>query len=118
MTLSTLINRPCTIVQRSASGETDIYGDAVPGETRVDAVCELQQTRRDEPDAQQGGLADTVWTAFLLPEAQIDSGDRLVVDGVEYEVVGDPWVARNPRAQADSHIEVTLERTAGSEDAS
>lgn len=115
--LAQLINRQCQIVRRSQSSDLDDYGNEIPGEEIVETVCELQQRRRDEPGG-EGETSDTEWVAFFLPEADLDTGDGLIVDGVVYEVTGDPWSARNPRTQAESHIEATLRRTAGSEEAS
>lgn len=117
MSLTNLITRPCTIVQRRESGTTDAYGNDVPAETSIETVCELQQQRRAEQD-DQGELSDTTWQAFFLPSEDIRGGDILIVDGVEYEMFGDPWEARNPRTRVVSHVEATLRRVAGSEDAS
>lgn len=113
--IAQLINRECQIVQRSASGDTDELGNEIPGETVVETVIELQQRRADEHD---DAVSDTDWVAFFLPTEDVRSGDAVVVDGYKYEVVGDPWEARNPRTQASSHIEAGLRRTAGPEDAS
>lgn len=117
MSLTTLINRPCTITRRSESGNTDDYGNDVPDEETVETVCELQQTQRMEP-GNEGELSDTHWTLFLLPGTEISGADVVTVDGESYEVVGDPWNARNPLTQLPSHIEASLRRTAGSESGS
>lgn len=113
MPLAQLLNRPCTIVRRSASGSTDVYGNDVPTETSVSALCELQQHRSDEED-DQGEVSDTLWKLYLPKDTAVRTGDGVIVDGETYEVVGDPWHARNPRTKAESHIEATLRRTAGS----
>lgn len=110
--LSQLLNRPCTITSRTASGEIDESGDETYTPTTVETVCELQQRRRDEPDA-QGEFSDTDWLIFLPAGTAIDTSDTVTVDGVTYEVVGDPWPARNPRTQTVSHVEASL-RKAGS----
>lgn len=102
---------------RSSTGATDDRGDAVPDTDEVATVCELQQERRQEKD-QQGELSDTQWVAYFLPGEDLSTADALIVDGQEFELVGDPWQARSPRTQEVSHVEVTLRRTAGSEDAS
>lgn len=120
MPLSDLLNRPCTITRRSQSGTTDDYGNDIPAETTVETVCELQQRDRradSEPDL-AGELSDTLWLLVLPAETDIDTGDVVEVDGLVYEMFGDPWLARNPRTGEESHVECTLRRTASAEDAS
>lgn len=111
MTLTALLNRPLTLVRRSATtGDTDAFGNVIPGETLVPAVGELQQSRRDEPD-RGGELSDAHWTLFLPAGTDVETGDGVIVDGQLYEFVGDPWQARNPRTRLPSHIECSLRRT-------
>jgi hypothetical protein len=114
MPLSNLINRPCTLLRRSASADDiDEAGDAVRSETAVAAVWELQQRRRDEP-SDQGELSVTTWDAFFLPGTELDGTDQ-IVDGPTghlYELVGDPWEARNPRS-GFRQIEATVQRAGG-----
>lgn len=115
MSLTMLINRPCVIAHRVPSDTTDDYGNEIPGESLTSTVCEIQQRQRSEP-ADQGETSDTEWVVFLLPAEDLHTGDRVIVDGESYEITGDPWRARNPRTQAESHIEATARRTAGAED--
>ena len=116
--LSQLINRPCVIHRRLDTGTTDDYGNLIPDTLDVAAVCELQlRTSRgdNEPD-RLGELSDTDWVAYFLPGTVINTGDTLEVDGQRYEMVGEPWHARNPRTQQASHIEAFLRRTASTGD--
>lgn len=117
--VTALINRPCTLILRDATGTVDDDGEEVTQVTELETVCELQQRSRTEDD-EQGELSDTTWALYLLPDAgrHLDSGDAVVIDSDVYEVVGSPWVARNPLMQADSHVEATVRRTAGQADAS
>ena len=117
MSLSQLLNRDVVIVQRSSSGATDELGDPIAGETLVETVGELQQQQRSEGD-DEGERSDTRWLLILPAGTDIDTGDKVLVDDQRYEVVGAPWEARNPRTRAESHIEATLQRVAGSENAS
>ncbi len=112
MSLTDLLNRPMTLVQRVDMGDTDDYGNTVPTETRVEVLGELQQISRDEPD-DAGETSDTRWTLFLLAGTSVKTGDAVICDGETFEVVGDPWHARNPRTGVESHIQATLRRTAG-----
>ena len=115
--LSALLNRPMMIIRRTASGTTDAYGAAIPTTVEVEVVGELQQQRRDEP-ATEGELSDTRWVAFFPAGTNIDTGDAVICDGESFEVIGDPWAARNPRTQVESHLECTLRRTASAGDES
>jgi hypothetical protein len=115
--LSKLLNRTVTITHRSASTDTDDYGNEIATETTTDTTGELQQQRRDEQDL-AGETSDTHWLLILPAGTTIGTGDSVEVDGHVYELVGEPWPARNPRTRAESHIEATLRRVAGSEDAS
>lgn len=82
----------------------------------VETFCELQQVEADEPE-DAGEMSDARWEIFLLPEvAPVRTGDSITVEGEVYEIVGDPWRARNPRTREDSHIEVRARRTAGTAD--
>lgn len=112
--LSTLLNRPCTITRRSFGDEVDERGDYIATESAVETVCELQQKQRSEPE-DQGELSDTTWLLILPAGTAIDTGDAVTMTdtGEEFEMVGDPWPARNPRTRAESHVEATVRRTAG-----
>jgi hypothetical protein len=113
--LSKLINRPCTLIQKADSDETDSHGNPVRTETSIDAVCELQQAQSVEPGG-AGESAATTFNAFFLPGIEPNTGDALIVDGHTYEFVGEPWVARNPRTQITSHVQATVKRTTGAGD--
>ncbi|MES2867614.1 MAG: hypothetical protein V4703_12800 [Actinomycetota bacterium] len=115
MTLAALLNRECTLIQRIASGSTDRFGNPLRTDTPITTVCELQQTRRDEPSA-AGELSITTWAVFLPAGTDINTGDVLIVEGREYEIVGDPWEARNPRTGLMSHVEATCKRARGADD--
>lgn len=115
MSLADLLNRPVTIVQRSLSGTEDAYGNDVATEALIKTVGELQQVRRDEPTG-EGETTRTDWLLILPAGTPVRTGDVATIDGLEYELVGDPAIWRNPRTQAVSHIEATCRRTGGSYD--
>ena len=114
MLVSRLITRPCSITRRVDSGEVNDYGDPVMTETTVETTCELQkQVRRaSEEPAGHGEFSDTLWDLFLLPGTEVGTGDVVTVDGVAYEMVGEPWPVRHPRTGAQTHIEAGVRRTA------
>lgn len=109
--LAELINRTCTITTGVEADDFGIDPAPAPGAV-VTTVCELQQRNRTEP-GDSGEVSVSDWVLFLLPDETITTADRIEVDGEVFEVVGEPWVARNPISQADSHIEATVRRTAG-----
>jgi hypothetical protein len=115
MTLTALLNRPLTIVRRSPGDTTDEFGNRVPVETFVEAVGELQQQQRAEPVA-EGEMSDARWILFLPAGTTIGTGDAVICDGERFELVGEPWPARNPRTRLKSHVEATLRRTSGADD--
>lgn len=113
MTISALLNRPCVIVRRSLSGDRDDFGNDVPTETTETTVYELQQTQRTEPlTAGELGVSTFLAVFPAGTDIQVNSAVVDLLDGHEYEVVGQPWAARNPRTQAESHVEATVRRTA------
>lgn len=117
MSLAQLLNTPCTLLLRSPSGEDD-YGSETSTVEEVETVCEVQQQRRTEED-DQGELSDTGWLGIFPAGTDLRTGDGVRVEDLgTFELVGDPWPARNPRTQAESHLEATLRKTAGGEDAS
>lgn len=107
-----MINRPCTIISRHQDEtEWDDYGDERVVERRRASVCEVQQRSRTEPGG-MGETSITEWDIFFRAGETLDTGDAIEVDGDVYEVVGDPWIAKNPLTGRVSHVEVTA-RIAG-----
>jgi len=111
--IANLLNLPCQITRRRASGVEDRYGNEIPTENTVSTVCELQGSSQrvgNEPSG-HNDLSRTKWSIFLPAGTDVDSADLVIVDGQEYELDGDPWNVRNPRTQSESHVEATLIRT-------
>lgn len=115
MTLAALLNQPVTITRRIEGTTKDEFRNVIPDEDTVSTVGELQQRSRSEPGAD--GETSTADFLLILPAGtDLTTADKVTVDGQDYEVVGDPWRARNPRSQTYSHIEATVRRTAGGGD--
>lgn len=112
--LTDLITRPCTIRRRSATGPDDAFGNPTNDVAETPALCELQQRARPET-TDAGTVAQTEWALFMLADVELDTGDAVVVDGLEYEVAGEPARLRNPRSGVVEHIEATLVRTGGAQ---
>lgn len=115
MTLAQLLNQPCTITRRADGDTTNRYGNNVDDAETIETVCELQQRQRSE-DTDGGELGRSAWLLVLPAGTDVRLGDAVTIDGTVYEVQGEPWQARNPRTGEDSHVEATLERTAGTAD--
>ena len=115
MTLTALLNLPILIVKRTTAVTLDPFGNANRTEANIATVGELQQIRRDEP-GDENETSDTRWLLILPAGTDIATGDGIIADGLIYEMVGNPWKARNPRTQIVSHVEATLRRVAGDED--
>src|SRR5690349_18878201 len=118
MTLTQLINQPVVILARSESGDTDDYGNDVPSEDAIETLGYVEQRRRTE-DEDSGEVSESDWLGIFLEEdtAFLDTASAVWVPGLgEFELVGAPWPAYNPRTQVTSHVEATMRRTAGSED--
>lgn len=109
-TVEALLTRPCTLLMRSqAETTTDVYGDEQPRVApEVATTCQLQPQSRDEPD-DQGELSVTTWRLWLNAGTEITTQDAVIVDGVTYEMVGDPGVWEAGGSKLD-HLEATVKR--------
>lgn len=124
MALAQLLNRPCTIIHRTAGEGEDRYGNRKSAVEEIATVCEIQESKRSLSgrSSEAGGsgeVSDAEWLGIFPAGTPLGTADSIRVDGIgELEVVGEPWPARNPRTQAISHIEAPLRRTAGGEEGS
>lgn len=98
------------------TGEDNYYSDTAEAESAVESVCEVQQRRRNE-DADQGETSDSDWLGIFPAGTSLDTAAAVIVEDLgTFELVGAPWPVRNPRTQKESHLEATLNRTAGPQD--
>lgn len=90
------------------SGSPDPYGNPTEVVTTVVSKCYVSFL----PGSEVEGDAVQVQTPvlFLPPDAAIDGGDRVSVDGVTYEVDGVPAVHFNPRLRRTTHVQANLKR--------
>lgn len=115
MSLNDLLNLPVTLVLRTSDGAIDEFGNDVPTETVAETVAEIQQQQRAEPAA-AGERSDDRWLCILPAGTALDTGDAIIANGQQFELIGAPWHARNPRTGLESHVECTLRRTATGDD--
>lgn len=117
MTLQQLLNRPVTITRRTGGTTEDPYGNQLDDTVTVATVGELQQQQRLETESswseRAGEVLQSTWLLVLPANTAVDGGDKVTVDGQDFEVQGTPWHARNPRTGEAHHVEATLRRTGG-----
>jgi len=110
--LADLLTLPITITRRTEGSSVDRYGNQVASTKSVETFGELQQEYRAE-ETLAGDIATDRWRLFLAPTEVLAAGDAVEANGSSFEVVGQPWIARNPRTGDEQHIEATLTRTKG-----
>lgn len=108
------MNQSCTITRRLASNDIDEYGNEQPATQLIETTCSLQQNRRDEPGT-EGETSSTDWVAFFPIGTPLSTADLVSVDGAAYEVVGDPWQARQGSPSV-WHVEASVRRVVGADD--
>ena len=115
MTLSpTLADR--TIVRRRAPEIANRYGDdernwAAAATVTIDG-CALQPASTGEVTDPTRTAVTTRWNLFAPPGADLLPSDRVDVDGVTYEIDGDPQDWSAPGGRLD-HIAAALVRVDG-----
>lgn len=57
------------------------------------------------------GITD-VYTCFLPPQADVMAGDKIVYEGKEFQIIGEPRKWSSPTGRV-SHIQVQLQRWSG-----
>lgn len=110
--ITNLFKRSVTIQHHTESGNLDAYGSDISSVEEITVMGELQQHSRDEAE---GTISQTNWMLFLPAKTPIDTNDVVFIEGQTYEVIGDPWQAKNPRTGEIAHVEVSLRRTSGEE---
>lgn len=104
MTLASLMNQACTITTRTASATTDRYGNPTDTEAATSTVCYCEQRQRSENTVDANTQSED-WLVMLPAGTDVAGNDLITVGSLRLEVVGPPWPVRNPRVQAQSHVE-------------
>lgn len=112
MTVTRLMTRPCTLTLRYASAEVNRYGDTITDEAIVETLCELQQQNRSSDE----NVAADEWRLYLPAATVPQDGDTADVDGMTFEVIGEPWQVRSPVTNRVSHVEATVRRAHARDD--
>lgn len=114
MSLEDLINRPCTLIRETASGERNAAGNETTETVEVETVCEYQPRSTSENPQSVTRSTDVV---YFLPGEEVSSGNEIVIPGEgRFRVEGKPARRRNPRTREPAQVEVQVERIAGPDD--
>ena len=112
MSLTQLINKPCSIISRSPGSTPNEFGWKDRAESVTSTVCYMEQNGQAGANEHPGDndMSDVRWTVIFPVGTEIDADDVVSVDGLEYEVDGEAWAVRNPRTQTMSHVEANVVR--------
>lgn len=104
-----------TVTVRRPTPTTNRYGDTVTGTTVTDTVVRGCAVSPRQSVELHGAGRDGVIVGLTLwapPGTAIAAGDQVLVDGVSYDVDGEPgeWTSRGGRKRG---VQVALTRTAG-----
>lgn len=114
MDVRRLLSQTVTVTRVATDSTTvDDMGDPTTTTTTATFRGYVWQTSRSDETANTDVQTED-WRLVLERSAvgQIDGGDRVTVDGVEYEVDGPPWPALNPRTNRVEFIEADVRRSA------
>lgn len=114
MSVSDLINTPCTIV-RNTAGTRDGLGNPTHSTTERETVCDLQQIPQlgESELSDEHEISKTTWSVFFRASEDIKHHDEVIINGARFEVNGEPWAAAHPITGEASHVEASLVRVAG-----
>lgn len=107
MTLLSLLSRRATVFRYSRTGARDGHGikARVLVDTIADVPCALEQTDPREVLIGQETYISTHRAAFLGGQP-LDGSDEVEVEGVRFEVIGDP--SRGFTPAGEHHVEAVL----------
>lgn len=110
MSLATMLTRTATISRKTQTGPEDDYNMPTWVATSTSAPCYLEPASESEDLAGRQVQTVSVWAVFL-PGVALGPNDTVTVDGIEYEVVGEPERWHTP--VGEHHVEVGLRRVTG-----
>lgn len=109
MSLASICTRPVTIIHRARQAGAEAYGDDALVEVGREATrAHLHLRTSDEPNpGEQSDIANR-WAMTMPPGLALGPDDLVEVDGITYELAGDPFPAWHPPTQRTHHYEVAL----------
>jgi hypothetical protein len=112
MKIAPILTLTATITSRVQTGAVDVFGDPTWTTTTTSGVrCELQARQRTESTDGLSEMTDTTFECWLEPGTIIDADDQIAISGTTYDVIGTPWVARNPRTGNTEFVHCWLRKT-------
>ena len=108
MTLALMLTRTAKIVRRTETSEGGgDYNEPTVTESTEQVPVYVSQANATE----SGAVALEQLQCFFLPDVALKARDLVEIDGVRYEVVGQPGVQWNPRVNLPVYLKAMLERT-------
>lgn len=113
-----LMTHEATIVRKARTGTLDDHGVPLQeSSSGVTTVCYLDQggqvgSQRSEQTVGREAEIES-FVGYFPASVNLDGTDVVVVDGIDFEVMGPPWYARNPLTDAVDHCELNLRRITG-----
>jgi hypothetical protein len=106
---------PVIVRVRSTPGGVDEYGDPVAGTTTETTLAGAYVAPRESDEITNRGRAGVIvgLTLFAPYDTDLRHNDRIKVDGVLYDIEGEPGRWRNPFTDWEAGIQAALRRTAG-----
>lgn len=100
---------------RSAPGGTDEYGDPVASTTSRTTLAEAFVAPRETSEIVNRGRAGVIvgLTLFAPYDTDLVYTDQIEVDGVLYDIEGEPGRWRNPHTDWEAGIQAALVRASG-----
>lgn len=100
---------------RSTPGGTDADGDPVAGTTSSLEIDGCMVAPRQATEPTERGRAGVIvgLTLYAPLDTDLVHTDRIEIDGVLYEIDGEPGTWRNPWKPSHGGVEVALRRAVG-----
>lgn len=104
-----------TILLRTVTGGgVDPYGDPLP-ETITDTPVTAMVAPRESSESDVRGRNGVIvgLTAYITADVDVTAADRIIVDGLDYQVDGEPGTWHRPTTGARWGLQVALVRATG-----
>lgn len=95
-------------LRRTASGAVDEYGTPTLVESAEIVPCHVRRLSSDETPE---GVTSQRHKLYLPPGTPLEASDRVVVDGLAFEVVEVPVDVYNPRTRVAESTQAVIEVT-------
>jgi hypothetical protein len=113
MTLRSLCTRPVVLVRRERVQSTEPYGDdELHDVERVDLLAQVHQRTTSETLVEQD-TTSAGWVAMIPEGVSIGRDDVIEVDGVPFQIEGEPYHVWHPPTRSFHHWELSLVETTG-----